>query len=156
MQLQPTVSCSAEVAVRTILKWCAFWGVMKTFVSDGVPHYSNKVLKTVVENLGVAVVFSVAQNVVDQRYGGTYDYNTGGEILLGCAKQTMSPGTRVGTLGDGGVIGTQRGALRKTGYETVQMMTGRAPRTISSVMWAAGWLPAECEQDLNVTGLCLH
>ena len=57
--LESTVSCSAEDTARTILKWCGLFGVPKTFVSDGAPHYRNKVLKAMAEKLEVAYLFTV-------------------------------------------------------------------------------------------------
>lgn len=44
--LDPAASYSGEGIARAILKWFGFFGLSKKFVSDGMRHNLNKVVKT--------------------------------------------------------------------------------------------------------------
>ena len=45
--LEKTVSCSMEVAARSVVKWCASFGVPKAFTSDGGTHFTGQVMQMV-------------------------------------------------------------------------------------------------------------
>ena len=54
VSLQPAVSCTSEVAARSILEWVSVLGTPEVFVSDGAPHFKNKTLKFVAAKLGAS------------------------------------------------------------------------------------------------------
>ena len=58
--LEEAVSCSMEGAARFVLKWCALFGVPKTFNSDGGTYFTVRVMKMVSSRLGVVYHFDVA------------------------------------------------------------------------------------------------
>jgi hypothetical protein len=58
--LEEAVSCSMEVAARSVLKWCASFGVPKAFTSDGGTHFTGKGMRMVSSRLGVVHHFGVA------------------------------------------------------------------------------------------------
>ena len=58
--LEEAVSCSMEVAARSVLKWCASFGVPKAFTSDGGTHFTGQVMQMVSSRLGVVHHFRVA------------------------------------------------------------------------------------------------
>ena len=58
--LEEAVSCSMEVAARSVLKWCASFGVPKAFTSDGGTHFTGQVMQMVSSRLGVVYHFRVA------------------------------------------------------------------------------------------------
>ena len=62
--LEAAVSCSMEVAARSVLKWCASFGVPKTFTSDGGTHFTEEVMEIVSSRLGVVHHFDVANITV--------------------------------------------------------------------------------------------
>ena len=43
--LEEAVSSSTEVAARSVLKWCASFGVPKAFTSDGGTHFTRQVMQ---------------------------------------------------------------------------------------------------------------
>ena len=49
-----------EVAARSVLKWCASFGVPKAFTSDGGTHFTEQVMQMVSSRLGVVHHFGVA------------------------------------------------------------------------------------------------
>ena len=49
-----------EVAARSVLKWCASFGVPKAFTSDGGTHFTGHVMQVVSSRLGVVRHFGVA------------------------------------------------------------------------------------------------
>ena len=51
--LEEPVSCSMEVAARSVLKWCASFVVPKAFTSDGATHFTVQVRQMVSPRLGV-------------------------------------------------------------------------------------------------------
>lgn len=57
--LEPAVSCTGEVAARTILKWYTLFGPPRVFVSDGACHCFNTPLKVVAARLGAAYQLSM-------------------------------------------------------------------------------------------------
>ena len=58
--LEEAVSCSMEVAARSVLKWCASFGVPKAFTSDGGTHFTGQVMQMVSSRLRVVHHFGVA------------------------------------------------------------------------------------------------
>ena len=58
--LEEAVSCSMEVAARSVLKWCASFGVPKAFTSDSGTHFTRQVMQMVSFRLGVIHHFGVA------------------------------------------------------------------------------------------------
>ena len=58
--LEEAVSCSMEVAVRSVLKWWASFGVPKAFTSDGGTRFTGQVMQMVSSRLGVVHHFGVA------------------------------------------------------------------------------------------------
>ena len=58
--LEETVSCSMEVAARSVLKWCAPFGVPKAFTSDGGMHFIGQGVQMVSSQLGMVHHFGVA------------------------------------------------------------------------------------------------
>ena len=40
-------SCSMEVAARSVVKWCASFGVPKEFTSDGGTHFTRQIMQMV-------------------------------------------------------------------------------------------------------------
>ena len=59
--LEEAVSCSMKVAARSVLKWCASFGVPKAFTSDGGTHFTGQVMQMVSSRLGVVHHFGVAK-----------------------------------------------------------------------------------------------
>ena len=57
--LEEAVPCSMEVAARSVLKWCASFGVPKAFTSDGGTHFTGQVMQMVSSRLGVIRHFGV-------------------------------------------------------------------------------------------------
>lgn len=43
--LEPALTCTAEVAVSTTLKWCTLFGALRMFVSDTADHFENRVVE---------------------------------------------------------------------------------------------------------------
>ena len=60
VRLEETVSRSLEVATRSVLKWCASFGVPKAFTSDGGTHFTRQVMQMASSRLGVVPHFGVA------------------------------------------------------------------------------------------------
>ena len=58
--LEEAVSCSMEVAARSVLKWCASFVMPKAFTSDGGTHFTEQVKQMVSSRLGVIHHFGVA------------------------------------------------------------------------------------------------
>ena len=58
--LEEAVSCSMEVAARSVLKQCASFVVPKAFTSDGGTHFTGQVMQMVSSRLGVIHHFGVA------------------------------------------------------------------------------------------------
>ena len=58
--LKEAVPYSMEVAVRSVLKWCAPFGVPIAFTSDDGTHFAEQVMHTVSSRLGVVHNFGVA------------------------------------------------------------------------------------------------
>ena len=50
--LEEAVSCSMEVAARSVLKWCASFGVPEAFTSDGGTHFTGQVMQMVSSRWG--------------------------------------------------------------------------------------------------------
>ena len=49
-----------EVAARSVLKWCASFGVPKAFTSDGGTYFTGQVMHMVSSRLGLVHHFGVA------------------------------------------------------------------------------------------------
>ena len=49
-----------EVAARSVLKWCASFGLPKAFTSDGGTHFTGQVMLMVSSRSGVVHHFGVA------------------------------------------------------------------------------------------------
>ena len=60
--LEEAGSCSMEVAARSVLKWCASFGVPKAFTSDGGTHFTEQVMQMVSSRLRVARHFGAAND----------------------------------------------------------------------------------------------
>ena len=58
--LEEAASCSNEVAVRAMLKWCASLDAPKAFTSDGGTQFTGQKIKMGSTRLSVAHHFSVA------------------------------------------------------------------------------------------------
>ena len=60
VRLEEAVSCSMEVAERTVLKCCASLGVPKAFTSDSGTHFTRQGMQMVSSRLEVVHNFGVA------------------------------------------------------------------------------------------------
>ena len=58
--LEGAVPCSMNVAARSVLKWCALFGVPKAFTSDDGRHFTGQVMPMVSSRLGLVRHFGVA------------------------------------------------------------------------------------------------
>ena len=58
--LEEAVSCSMEVAARSVLKWCASFGMAKAFTSDGETPFTGQVMQMMSSRLGGVRHFGVA------------------------------------------------------------------------------------------------
>ena len=47
VRLEEAVSCSMEVAARSLLEWCASFEVPKAFTSDNGTHFTGQVMQMV-------------------------------------------------------------------------------------------------------------
>ena len=148
--LEEAVSCSMEVAARSVLKWCASFGVPKTFTSDGT-HFTMQVMQ-MVSRLGVVHHFGVA-NVSWSH--GTVDRMNREVMKTFCA--VLSERRRPPSewpLALGAVQWALISAYReRMGTTPFQMMTGRPPAMAMSVFpeedsdaWTVEELDVSCEQ----------
>ena len=58
--LEEAVSCSMDVATRSVLKWCASFGVPKAFTSDDGTHFTGQEMQMVLSRLWLVCHFVVA------------------------------------------------------------------------------------------------
>ena len=68
--LEEAVSCSVQVASRSVLKWCTSFGVPKAFTSDGGTHFTGQVMQMVSSRLGGGSPFWRGECFVVARDGG--------------------------------------------------------------------------------------
>ena len=131
--LEEAVSCSMEVAARSVLKWCASFGVPKAFTRDGGTHFTGEVMQMVSSRLGVVHHFGVAN--VSWSHGTVGRMN--GEVVK-TFRAVLSERRRPPSkwpLALGAVQWALNSAYReRMGATPFQMMTGRPPATAMSVL----------------------
>ena len=150
--LEEAVSCSMEVAARSVLKWCASFGVPKAFTSDDGTHFTGQVMQMASSRLGVVHHFGVAN--VSWSHGTVERMNrevvrTFRAVLSG---RRRPPSEWPLALGD--VQWALNSAYReRMGTTPFQMMTGRPPATPMSMLagkdgdaWTVEELDVSCEQ----------
>ena len=69
--LEGAVSCSMEVAARSVLKWCASFEVLKAFTSDYGTHFTGQVMQIVSSRQGTVHYFEGGECFVVARDGET-------------------------------------------------------------------------------------
>ncbi|CAN0217617.1 unnamed protein product [Ascophyllum nodosum] len=150
--LEKAVSCSMEVAARSVLKWCASFGVPKAFTSDGGMHLTGQVMQMVSSRLGVARHFGVA-NV-------SWSHATVERMkreVVTTFRAVLSERRRPPSewpLALGAVQWALSSAYReRMGTTLFQMIMGRPPATAMSVpgredgdAWTVEELDVSCEQ----------
>ena len=150
--LEEAVSCSMEVAARSVLKWCASFGVPKAFTSDGGTHFTGQVMQMVSSRLGVVQHFGVAN--VSWSHGTVERMN---REVLRTFRAVLSERRRPPSewpLALEAVQWALNSAYReRMGTTPFQMMTGRPPATPMSVLagkdgdaWTVEELDVSCEQ----------
>ena len=139
--LEEAVSCSMEVAARSVLKWCASYGVPKVFTSDGGTYFTGQVIQMVSSRLGVIHHFGVA--IVSWSHGTVERIN---REVVKTFRAVFSERRRPPS--------EWPSAYReRMGTTPFQMMTGRPPATAMSVLagedgdaWTVEELDVSCEQ----------
>ncbi|CAN0470129.1 unnamed protein product, partial [Ascophyllum nodosum] len=122
-----------EVAARSVLKWCASFGVPKAFTSDDGTHFTGQVMQMASSRLGVVHHFGVAN--VSWSHGTVERMNrevvrTFRAVLSG---RRRPPSEWPLALGD--VQRALNSAYReRMGTTPFQMMTGRPPATPMSML----------------------
>ena len=150
--LEEAVSCSMEVAARSVLKWCASFGVPKAFTSDGGTHFTEQVMQMVSSRLGVVHHFGVAN--VSWSHGTVERMN---REVVRTFRAVLSERRRPPSewpLALGAVQWALNSAYReRMGTTPFQMMAGRPPATPMSVLagkdgdaWTVEELDVSCEQ----------
>ena len=131
--LEEAVSCSMEVAARSVLKWCASFGVPKAFTSDGGTHFTGQVMQMVSSRLGVVRHSGVAN--VSWSHGTVERMN---REVVKTFRMVLSERRRPPSewpLALGAVQWALNPAYRECmGTTPFQMMTGRPPATPMSVL----------------------
>ena len=131
--LEEAVSCSMEVAARSVLKWCASLGVPKAFTSDGGTHFTEQGMQMVSSRLGVVHHFGVAN--VSRSHGTVERMN---REVVKTFRAVLSKRCRPPSewpLAWGAVQWALNSAYReRMGTTPFQMMTGRPPATAMSVL----------------------
>ena len=131
--LEEAVSCSMEVASRSVLKLCASFGVPKVFTSDDGTHFTGQVMQMVSSRLGVVHHFGVA-NVLWSH--GTVERMN--REVVKTFRAVLSERHRPSSewpLALGAVQWAFNSAYReRMGTTPFQMMTGRPPATAMSVL----------------------
>ncbi|CAM9582962.1 unnamed protein product, partial [Ascophyllum nodosum] len=141
-----------EVAARSVLKWCASFGVPKAFTSDGGTHFTGQVMQMVSSRLGVVHHFGVAN--VSWSHGTVERMN---REVVRTFRAVLSERRRPPSewpLALGAVQWALNSAYReRMGTTPFQMMTGRPPATPMSVLagkdgdaWTVEELDVSCEQ----------
>ena len=82
--LEKAVSFSMEVVARSVLTWCASFGVPKTFTSDGGTHFTGQVMPMVSSRLGGVHHFGVAN--VSWSHGTVEQINRERHFVFSSAK----------------------------------------------------------------------
>ncbi|CAM9414539.1 unnamed protein product [Ascophyllum nodosum] len=59
-RVEEAATCTAEVAARTLLRWCSVIGVPRVWVSNAAKHFKNHPLPLVAKHLGANHRFLVA------------------------------------------------------------------------------------------------
>ena len=150
--LEEAVSCSMEVAARSVLKWCASFEVPKAFTSDGGTHFTGQVMQMVSSRLGEVHHFGVAN--VSWSHGTVERMN---REVVRTFRAVLSEKRRPPSewpLALGAVQWGLNSAYReRMGTTPFQMMTGRPPATPMSVLagkngdaWTVEELDVSCEQ----------
>ena len=60
--LRPSRACTANGTVEELVRWCATFGPITTWVSDNASHFRNLVVRKLAKALGVEHRFSVANS----------------------------------------------------------------------------------------------
>ncbi|CAN0328324.1 unnamed protein product, partial [Ascophyllum nodosum] len=147
--LEEAVSCSMEVAARSVLKWCASFGVPKAFTSDGGTHFTEQVMQMVSSRLGVVHHFGVAN--VSWSHGTVERMN---REVVKTFRAVLSERRRPPSewpLALGAVQWALNSAYReRMGTTPFQIMTGRPPATPMSVLAGKdgdAWTVEELDQE---------
>ena len=131
--LEEAVSCSMEVAARSVLKWCASFGVPEAFASDGGTPSTGQVMQMVSSRLGVVHHFGVAN--ISWSHGTVERMN---REVVRTFRAVLSERRRPPSewpLALGAVQWALNSAYReRMGTTPFQMMTGRPPATLMSVL----------------------
>ena len=149
--LEEAVSCSMEVSARSVLKWCASFGVPKAFTSDGGTHFTGQVMQMVSSRLGEVHHFGVAN--VSWSHGTVERMN---REVVRTFRAVLSERRRPPSewpLALWAVQWALNSAYReRMGTTPFQMMTGRPPATPMSVLagkdgdaWTVEELDVSCE-----------
>ena len=101
--LEEAVSYSMEVAARSVLKWCALFGVPKAFTSNGGTHFTGQVMQMVSSRLGV--VRHVGAANISWSHRTVEQMNREG-VSCGPQQKTSAP-ERVAVSVGGCVVGSQ-------------------------------------------------
>ena len=149
--LEEAVSCSMEVAVRSVLKWCASFGVPKAFTSDGGMHFTGQVMQMVSSRLGVVRHFGVAN--VSWSHGTMERMNREVVKTFRAVLSERRWPPSEWPLALGAVQWALNLAYReRMGTTPFQMMTGRPPTTAMSVLaaengdaWTVEELDVSCD-----------
>ncbi|CAM9711151.1 unnamed protein product [Ascophyllum nodosum] len=150
--LEEVMSCSMEVTARSVLKWCASFGVPKAFTSDGGTHFIGQVMLMVSSRLGVVGHFGVAN--VSWSHGTVERMNREVVKTFRAVLSKRCRPSREWPLALGAVQWALDSAYReRMGTTPFQMMTGRPPATPMSVLagedggaWTVEELDVSCEQ----------
>ena len=60
VEMEEAATCTAEVPVRTLLRWCPVIGIPRVWVSDTAKHFKNRALRLLAEHLEADHRFLVA------------------------------------------------------------------------------------------------
>ena len=170
--LEEAVSCSMEVAARSVLKWCASFGVPNAFISGSGTHYTGQVMQMVSSRLGVVHHFGMVN--VSWLYGTVERMD---RELVKTFSALLSERRRPPSewpLALGAVQWALNSAYReRMGTTPFQIKTGRPPATAMSVLagedddaltveevdapcektqaWVAGWVLKQEDLRRDVT-----
>ena len=160
--LEGAVSCSMEVAARSMLKWFASFGVTKAFTSDGGTNFTGQVMQMLSSRLGVVHHFDVAN--ASWSHGTMERMNrevvrTFRAVLI----ERRRPPSEW-PLALEAVQWALNSAYRdRMGTTPFQMMTGRPPATAMSVLagedsdaWAVEELDVLCDQMVTCDSRKTH